>query len=195
MNLARNNRLAALAADIRAEHVAIETHAGHMATKAVAAGRMLIEAKAAIPHGQWTAWLQTETGLGGRTARRYMQIAQSGLETATVANLGIRGAVEAIAKTGNKAAQIDANPAYQEWLTELRAAYADVPTEAREAILQELREDVAAARFAQMCRNVLSDDEMDRVADMLESKDGERFLDALRNKLTAKPKLSQRVQA
>ena len=59
---------------------------------------MLIEAKEAIPHGEWAGWLARNTGLSARTARRYMQLSKSGLESATVADLGLRGATERLAR-------------------------------------------------------------------------------------------------
>ena len=99
-----NNRLSALAADIRAAHSAIKRTTLETAERTVAAGHMLIEAKAALPHGAWDEWLATHAGLSARTARRYMQIARSGLETATVADLGIRGAAERLSKGSTSSA-------------------------------------------------------------------------------------------
>jgi len=92
-----SNRLPALAAEIRAAHDDVRRSALATAERALAAGKALTEAKAALPHGAWQAWLKANTGLSTRTARRYTQIAASGFEMATVANLGVRAASEAIA--------------------------------------------------------------------------------------------------
>ena len=99
MKIKNSNRLSVLAADIQAAHHEIQASAELMAERAIAAGNMLIEAKAALPHGQWQAWLNDHVGMSDRSARRYMQISRSGLETATVADLGIRAAAEALAMT------------------------------------------------------------------------------------------------
>ncbi len=39
-------------------------------------GRHLLEAKAALPHGAFTAWTEVELGIGARSARNYMSAAQ-----------------------------------------------------------------------------------------------------------------------
>lgn len=97
-DLPPNNRLAVLAADIQAAHQDVTRGALAVAESAMAAGRMLIEAKASMKHGEWAAWLSEHVGMSARTARRYMQLVRSGLETATVADLGLRGAAESLAR-------------------------------------------------------------------------------------------------
>ncbi len=92
-----SNRLAVLAVDIRNAHADVTRGTQTVAERALAAGDMLIEAKAALPHGEWAGWLTQHTGLSGRTARLYMQLARSGMKTATVADLGLQGAVSALA--------------------------------------------------------------------------------------------------
>ncbi|HBB15747.1 MAG TPA: hypothetical protein DCZ97_01650 [Syntrophus sp. (in: bacteria)] len=42
--------------------------------KAIEAGGILHEVKAALPHGDFTAWIETNTGFNIRTAQRYMKI-------------------------------------------------------------------------------------------------------------------------
>lgn len=51
-------------------------HAESSVHAAVRAGRLLIEAKAALPHGDWDQWLQSSVDLAPRTARAYMQLAR-----------------------------------------------------------------------------------------------------------------------
>ena len=94
-----HNRLAVLAADIQAAHQDVTAGALAVAEKALAAGRMLLEAKDSLAHGEWAGWLAQQVGISGRTARRYMQLARSGVETATVAEIGIRGSAEKLART------------------------------------------------------------------------------------------------
>ena len=61
-------------------------------------GQFLIEKKRRLGHGQWFPWLST-VGLGERQARRYLRLAEIGLEsdldvsiTATIDQLDHRGA-------------------------------------------------------------------------------------------------------
>jgi Protein of unknown function (DUF3102) len=58
---------------------------------AAEAGRLLIEAKAMVGHGEWAGWLAANTQISERTARRWMRFAKHGREvaekTATVADL------------------------------------------------------------------------------------------------------------
>jgi hypothetical protein len=98
MSQAGHNRLEALAADIRQAHHESRTAAEQAAERAIAAGHALIEAKALVQHGEWASWLEWNVGFSERTARRYMQLARSGLKTATVAEMGIRAAAESLAK-------------------------------------------------------------------------------------------------
>ena len=62
-----SNRLAVLAADIRAAHADILRNAEAMAERALAAGAWLIEAKETLSHGAWEPWLTEHVGMS--TAR------------------------------------------------------------------------------------------------------------------------------
>jgi hypothetical protein len=95
----QSNRLPILAQQIRDAHADIERGALALAERALAAGNALIEAKAAVPHGQWADWVSEHIGISTRTASRYMKVAASGMKSATVADLGIRAAAEALAAT------------------------------------------------------------------------------------------------
>lgn len=98
MMSATRNRLAILAADIRAACAEIRLSAEAMAERVIGAGHALIEVKRSVPHGLWAAWLSEHTELSARTANRYMQLAGSGVKSATVAELGLRAATEAVAR-------------------------------------------------------------------------------------------------
>jgi len=91
-----DNRLAVLAADIRAAHAGVQDAAKVAAEKALEAGRALIEAKNLLKHGQWLPWLKEHCHLSERTAQLYMHIARLGLESATVADLGLKAAGEVL---------------------------------------------------------------------------------------------------
>src|SRR4051794_3357957 len=94
---AGHNRLEILAADICHAHHESRTAAEHAAQRAIEAGHALLEAKARAPLGAGAEWWAQTVGSGERRARRYMQLARSGIETATVAEMGIRAAVEHLA--------------------------------------------------------------------------------------------------
>lgn len=68
---------------------------------AKSAGELLLQAKSQVPYGQWLNWLEKNCTCSDRTARHYMQIATHWEEiqstSATVADLGVKGAIEAIA--------------------------------------------------------------------------------------------------
>jgi hypothetical protein len=70
-----SNSLTDLAARIRVEHEACDAALKRGLQHAVAAGKLLIEAKAQLKHGQWLPWLREHCGIPERSARRYMQIA------------------------------------------------------------------------------------------------------------------------
>jgi hypothetical protein len=53
MDEGSNNRLVTLAADIRDTHAGVEASALAHATRALDAGRALIEAKSLMRHGRW----------------------------------------------------------------------------------------------------------------------------------------------
>ena len=83
-----SNRLVALAADIKAEHSRQLVDVRAIGDRAIAIGNMLIEAKATVSHGGWLPWL-AGTGLGERTAQRYMRLVTHGIKSDTVSDMGI----------------------------------------------------------------------------------------------------------
>jgi hypothetical protein len=92
----QSNRLTVLAAEIRKAHADVQDAAKTAAQRAIEAGHALIEAKELVQHGGWLPWLREHCALAERTAQLYMKIARSGLESATIADLGLQGAAEAI---------------------------------------------------------------------------------------------------
>jgi hypothetical protein len=85
-----------LAERINVEHQQAEAALNHGVEHALAAGRMLVEAKAQIPHGEWLPWLAQNFEGSQRTARTYMLVANRwpALEAnrQRAANLSIRQA-------------------------------------------------------------------------------------------------------
>src|SRR5437660_94580 len=72
-----SNSLAELAARIRAEHEATADSLKRSVEHAMAAGDLLLEAKAQLKHGQWLPWLSEHCAMSERTAQLYMQIAKN----------------------------------------------------------------------------------------------------------------------
>jgi Protein of unknown function (DUF3102) len=71
-----SNYLVDLAARIRVEHEATATALKRSVEHAMAAGDLLIEAKAQLKHGQWLPWLTEHCALSERTAQLYMRTAK-----------------------------------------------------------------------------------------------------------------------
>ncbi len=77
-DLAGSNSLADLAARIRVEHEAASLSLKQSVEHAMAAGALLIEAKAQFKHGQWLPWLRDRCAMSERTAQLYMRVAKNG---------------------------------------------------------------------------------------------------------------------
>jgi len=93
--------LPVLAERINAETTAAERDARSAMDHALAAGMLLIDAKATVPHGEWEPWLLANCEVKPRTARAYMQLvtrlpALPEPERQRVADLPLREAVRAI---------------------------------------------------------------------------------------------------
>jgi hypothetical protein len=73
----RSNSLADLAARIKAEHEATSDALKGAVAHAMAAGDLLIEAKAQVPHGQWLPWLRDHCNVSERMAQRYIRLARN----------------------------------------------------------------------------------------------------------------------
>lgn len=98
MSTPGHNRLAELAAQISEAHRAAELAAQSSAEHAIAAGQNLLEAKAAVPRGGWGPWLKANCPFSERKAQMYMSFAKAGLKSATVAEMGIRGAAKSLSR-------------------------------------------------------------------------------------------------
>jgi DUF3102 family protein len=75
-DLDRSNSLADLAARIRAEHEATIAALKSSVIHAMAAGDLLTEAKAQVPHGQWLPWFSTNCTMSERSGQLYMRLAK-----------------------------------------------------------------------------------------------------------------------
>jgi hypothetical protein len=102
-------RLRKLAKQINAEHEAASSALTEGLQHAMAAGRLLTEAKAAMPHGEWLSWLTANCSASQRTAQAYMRVAKGFAEIGDeekaqrVADLSFRDSLKMLAVTGSAA--------------------------------------------------------------------------------------------
>jgi hypothetical protein len=88
-----SNSLTVLADQVRATLEESDAAEKTAIEKALDAGHLLVEAKAACRHGEWLPLLE-RSGVQERKAQRLMRLAQSGLKSDTVSDLGgIKGAL------------------------------------------------------------------------------------------------------
>ena len=71
-----SNSLVDLAARIQVEHQAVSVALKDSVRHAIAAGELLIEAKALLKHGQWLPYLREHCTMSERTAQLYMRCAR-----------------------------------------------------------------------------------------------------------------------
>lgn len=110
-DLRHSNSLADLAARIKPEHEAAAADFNSGLRHAMAAGELLIEAKANVPHGQWLPWLKDNCTMSERTAQAYMRVAHSlnnldDTKAQRVADLSFRDALHSLAGTNQLAKQL-----------------------------------------------------------------------------------------
>ncbi len=86
-----------LAARIQAAHEAATTSMRRGCEHAINAGRLLIEAKNQVPHGQWLHWLKKHCQVSERMAQHYMTLARHfEANPQRVADLPMRQAIKVI---------------------------------------------------------------------------------------------------
>ena len=90
-----HNRLPALASAIKQAHEDATQASQRAFEHAREAGKMLIEVKEAVPHGQWLPWLKNNVSMSKRTAQAYMKLANlDDAKAQRVAHLSIREALK-----------------------------------------------------------------------------------------------------
>jgi len=124
-------RLSTLAVEIDAAHratcVAAEVHYA----EARRAGRLLIEAKALVAHGEWGGWVRENFKGSATTARNYMRLAREPEpENSSAADISIRAAL-AQAQRRRERLRKEAGPKPGEHVSAMCGPYPDLP--AREA--------------------------------------------------------------
>jgi hypothetical protein len=101
--------LANLAEQINAAHAAATSALTQGLQHAITTGRLLIEAKKAVPHGEWLSWLAANCTVSERTSQAYMRVAKGfgGIgdeaKAQLVADLSFRDALEMLAVAGSAA--------------------------------------------------------------------------------------------
>jgi hypothetical protein len=107
-DLTLSNSLADLAARIRAEHEACIAGLRRSVEHAITVGKLLVEAKLLLKHGQWLPWLSEHCAMSERTAQLYMRTARhreaieqeaGEIKSAGLADLTLEGAAKLLAKS------------------------------------------------------------------------------------------------
>jgi hypothetical protein len=95
-----SNALTDLRERLKIEHAAVNGAMNESLIHAMAAGDILIEAKAQLKHGQWLPWLKM-SGVSERTAQRYVRLARCRADieakSDTMSDLGVSGALAMLA--------------------------------------------------------------------------------------------------
>ena len=65
-----------IAAEINRHHGLAVARAGEAIQHVIAAGKLLLEVKAALPHGQFGEWMAANIQVSARQAQRYIAVAQ-----------------------------------------------------------------------------------------------------------------------
>lgn len=105
--------LGTLARRINDAHADFESAARSAVDLAIDCGNALIEAKAAVRHGDWLPWLASNCPtLPQRTAQAYMRLARGAptLKSATVADLGVRQALKLLAEPKEEPEAVQPEP-------------------------------------------------------------------------------------
>jgi DNA N-6-adenine-methyltransferase (Dam)/Protein of unknown function (DUF3102) len=68
-----------LAQEIEREHAAAARDARSAMEHAIRCGELLLQAKAALAHGEWLPWLEANTTVSARQSQRYMRLASATL--------------------------------------------------------------------------------------------------------------------
>jgi hypothetical protein len=151
-----------LADQIRAAHVACEGAFQAGLDHAIKAGEMLLRAKARVPHGRWTSWVEEHCEITARLAQKYMQVAREWPElqrrndpnTPRVAASSFRQALAVIADNGTTARQVvEAAPAAIGELLDYADAHGRHQT-LGEALVSQRRERDRQARQAALLREI-----------------------------------------
>jgi hypothetical protein len=116
--VANSNRLPILAIEINAEHRAAYGAAEKALEHAAECGRLLIEAKALLPHGEWLPWLEANTEVVPRQSQKYMRLAANWeqIESEPGSHLSINDALAAIS---DRKEWIAASSGDAQWFTPL----------------------------------------------------------------------------
>ena len=149
--LARSD-LDVLAETIREARGEAEASALDFYAAILRAGQAAIEAKAALPHGRFTPWLEASCEVTPREARNWMRLAKSGLTPEEIAaNGGVRALVQAarpktetvsVLPNGDKPHPLDA-PRKPRRGVRVKLAEAEAEIDSREVENDFLRERIA----------------------------------------------------
>ena len=127
LSLVKPSKLDAIGFDIREMVLAAEHHANMATEAALKVGGLLRDAKVLVVHGEWEAWITTNTSISVRTAQAYMRLSTRlaelpEQEAQRVAGLAVRQAIKAVTHTEAPAMQ---SPSWHECKRDRREVLAE----------------------------------------------------------------------
>jgi hypothetical protein len=181
-----------LADQINEAHRQVEQHARSAVLAAREAGRLLVEAKDKIGHGNWLHWLKSNCDVSERTAQRYMLIYQRWGEleskTTSVTDLSVNAALAFLAAKDEQEGDLETDSAAHEIVEEpeaLESVSSEVLTDKVEHVVdvvphlgeiaEEEQQPILPAA-ADECREVEQNVTSDAQADLRSSRTARRAL-------------------
>ena len=163
-----------IATAINAAHEKVETAKREGTRYALEAGRLLVEAKATVPHGGWDDWLKANVTFSPRTAQLYMKLARvtegDPVKAQRVADLSLRQA----ARNTRKDRKPAIDPSHEKARDQLVIAWRTSLPEARRAFATEIHErgDIDAAGYEKLIRTVDEEEAAHRVVKTIHERCG-----------------------
>ena len=163
-----------IATAINAAHDKVETAKREGTRYAMEAGRLLIEAKATIPHGSWDDWLKSNVTFSPRTAQLYMRLVRTTdddpAKAQRVADLPLRQA----ARNTRKGRKPAIDPSHEQAQDQLVTAWRMSLPEARRAFATEIHErgDIDVNGYEKLIRAVDEEEAAHRVVKIIHEKIG-----------------------
>jgi len=98
-----------LAERINAEHAECLAAARDAITGAIEVGRLLVEAKGQVKHGEWTPWIEKHCPFGDRQAQHYMRVykGRNQIRNGVSDLTSLRGAVAMLAEPKSEPTDLD----------------------------------------------------------------------------------------
>ena len=135
--------LPGLAREIKLECLKAHEASRSAVIHAINAGKLLIQAKDTVRHGEWEKWVKEQTGIAPTTAALYMRLALGEkvllAKTTTGVDLTLNGASRLLEKPRKKGKKKEGQ--FADRLKALKTAYIDADGETRREFLDWVNDD------------------------------------------------------